>query len=65
MAFKIEIEQEEDGRWVAEVVEFLGVMVYSKTLDEATFSGYQTIAIFGHLCHEIMSHWGKNNVFCT
>ena len=36
-----------------------------KTLDEATFSGYQTIAIFGHLCHEIMSHWGKNNVFCT
>ncbi len=35
MAFKIEIEQEEDGRWVAEVVELPGVMVYGKTPDEA------------------------------
>ncbi len=35
MAFKIEIEQEEDGRWVAEVVELPGVMVYGKTSDEA------------------------------
>ncbi len=34
MAFKIEIEQEEDGRWVAEVVELPGVMVYGKTPDE-------------------------------
>ena len=35
MSFKIEIEQEEDGRWVAEVVELPGVMVYGKTPDEA------------------------------
>ena len=35
MTFKIEIEQEEDGRWIAEVVELPGVMVYGKTPDEA------------------------------
>ena len=35
MTFKIEIEQEEDGRWIAEVVELPGVMVYGETLDEA------------------------------
>ena len=35
IAFKLEIEQEEDGRWVAEVVELPGVMVYGKTPDEA------------------------------
>ena len=35
IAFKLETEQEEDGRWVAEVVELPGVMVYGKTQDEA------------------------------
>jgi predicted RNase H-like HicB family nuclease len=35
MTFKIEIEQEEDGRWIAEVPELPGVMVYAKTSDEA------------------------------
>ena len=35
MAFKIEIEQEADGRWLAEVVELPGVRVYGKTQDEA------------------------------
>lgn len=35
MAFKIEIEQEEDGRWLAEVVELPGVMVDGKTPEEA------------------------------
>ncbi len=28
MHFKIEIEREEDGRWIAEVPELPGVMVY-------------------------------------
>jgi len=28
MTFKIEIEQESDGRWIAEVVELPGVIVY-------------------------------------
>ena len=36
VAFKIELEQEEDGRWIAEVVDIPGVMAYGKTSDEAT-----------------------------
>ena len=36
MSFKIELEQEEDGRWIAEVVDIPGVMVYGKTSAEAT-----------------------------
>ena len=35
MTFRIEMEQEEDGRWIAEVVEIPGVMVYGKTPEEA------------------------------
>lgn len=31
----IEIEQEEDGRWIAEVTDLPGVMVYGKTREEA------------------------------
>jgi predicted RNase H-like HicB family nuclease len=31
----IEIEQEEDGRWLAEVTELSGVMAYGDTMDEA------------------------------
>lgn len=33
--FKIEIEQEADGRWLAEVVELPGVVAYASTEDEA------------------------------
>ena len=32
---KIEIEREEDGRWIAEVVELPGVLVYGETEQEA------------------------------
>jgi len=32
---KIEIERETDGRWIAEVAELPGVMVYGKTRKEA------------------------------
>ena len=31
----IETEQEEDGRWIAEVVEIPGAMAYGSTLQEA------------------------------
>ena len=31
----IEIEREEDGRWIAEVPDLPGVMVYGQTRDEA------------------------------
>jgi len=35
MTFKVEIEQKEDGRWIAEVVDLAGVLVYGKTPNEA------------------------------
>jgi predicted RNase H-like HicB family nuclease len=35
MTFTVEYEQEEDGRWLAEVKELPGVMVYGKNADDA------------------------------
>jgi len=35
MKFTIESEQEEDGRWLAEVLELHGAMVYAQTRQEA------------------------------
>lgn len=34
--FRIELEQETDGRWIAEVVELPGVLAYGSSRDEAT-----------------------------
>jgi len=35
MKFTIENEQEEDGRWLAEVIELPGVLAYGRTPEEA------------------------------
>jgi predicted RNase H-like HicB family nuclease len=35
MTFSIEIEQEEDGRWIAEVAELPGVLAYGSTQEDA------------------------------
>lgn len=35
MNFIVEIEQETDGRWIAEVIELPGVLAYGETPDEA------------------------------
>ncbi len=35
MKFTVEYEQEEDGRWIAEVVELPGVLVYGASKEEA------------------------------
>lgn len=35
MNLRIELEQEQDGRWIAEVVELPGVMAYGSTAHEA------------------------------
>lgn len=35
MKFTIEYEQEEDGRWLAEVLELPGVLAYGKDMEEA------------------------------
>jgi predicted RNase H-like HicB family nuclease len=35
MKFIVETEQEEDGRWIAEVLELPGVVAYGQTPEEA------------------------------
>ena len=35
MVFRVEIEQETDGRWLAEVIELPGVLAYGQTREEA------------------------------
>jgi predicted RNase H-like HicB family nuclease len=35
MNLKIEIEQEEDGRFIAEVIDIIGVLTYVSTRQEA------------------------------
>lgn len=44
IAFKVETEQEEDGRWLAEVVELPGVLAYGDT-QEAALSKVQALAL--------------------
>jgi predicted RNase H-like HicB family nuclease len=44
MTFTIEIEQEQDGRWIAEVVDLPGVLAYGQTPEQAT-AKVQTIAL--------------------
>ena len=35
MTFQIELEREDDGRWIAEVGDLSGVLAYGATRDEA------------------------------
>ena len=35
MKFRIEVDREDDGRWIAEITEVPGVMAYGKTTQEA------------------------------
>lgn len=36
MLLKLELEQEADGRWIAEVPDLAGVLAYGASADEAT-----------------------------
>jgi predicted RNase H-like HicB family nuclease len=36
MNLHVELEQETDGRWIAEIPELPGVLVYGETRDQAT-----------------------------
>ena len=38
LSVNIEIEQEDDGRWIAEIPDLPGVMVYGKTCEQAIAS---------------------------
>ena len=44
MHLTIDIDREEDGRWIAEVLELPGVMCYGQTRDEA-ISNAERLAI--------------------
>ena len=44
MNFIVELEQEEDGRWIAEVGEIPGAMAYGRTQDEA-ITRVETLAL--------------------
>lgn len=44
ITFKIEIEREDDGRWLAEVVELPGVLAYGDT-EKAAISKVQALAL--------------------
>lgn len=44
MDFRIEFEQEDDGRWIAEIIELPGVMAYGASRLEAQ-SKVQAIAL--------------------
>lgn len=35
MHFKVELEQEEDGRWIADIPDLPGVLVYGDSREEA------------------------------
>jgi predicted RNase H-like HicB family nuclease len=44
MNLAIDIEQEDDGRWIAEIDELDGVLVYGKTKEEA-IKNVKTLAL--------------------
>ena len=44
ITFTVEIEREDDGRWLAEVVELAGVLAYGQT-QEAALSRVQALAL--------------------
>ena len=44
ITFKVEVEQEDDGRWLAEVLELPGVQAYGQSQDAAV-SKVQALAL--------------------
>jgi predicted RNase H-like HicB family nuclease len=44
ITFKVEVEQEDDGRWLAEVVELPGVLAYGDT-EQSALSRVQALAL--------------------
>lgn len=53
MRFTIEIEQESDGRWIGEVPELPGTLVYATTREEAMAKA-KTLAI--HVLADQLEH---------
>jgi predicted RNase H-like HicB family nuclease len=44
ITFKVEVEQEQDGRWLAEVVDLPGVLAYGET-QQAVLAKVQALAL--------------------
>ena len=44
ITFKVEVEREDDGRWLAEVVELPGVLAYGDT-EQTALSRVQALAL--------------------
>jgi predicted RNase H-like HicB family nuclease len=40
LRFSVQTDQEDDGRWIAEIPEVLGAMAYGATVDEAVAKAY-------------------------
>lgn len=51
--FAVEVEQEDDGRWIAEVPELPGVLAYGQTREEAVRRA-QSLSL--HVLAERMEH---------
>lgn len=65
--FTIDLEQEEDGHWIAEVLELSGVLVYGTTPEEA-ISNVQALALRGiadKIEHGEFSPGLSSFVFCA
>jgi predicted RNase H-like HicB family nuclease len=43
MAFPVELEQEDDGKWIAEIVELPGVIAYGPTPEVATLNAKRLV----------------------
>ena len=54
MSYRVEIEQEEDGRFLAEVVDLPGVMAYGETADVA-LAHAQALALCGSMDHDLLA----------
>jgi len=72
MNLKIEVDREDDGRWIAEVMELPGCMAYGKTKADALAGprrsrcacwriAWRTASLFLPVtsCFRGMSHWGS------
>jgi predicted RNase H-like HicB family nuclease len=53
MNFSVEVEREDDGRWIAEVLELPGVLVYGQTREEA-IAKVQALAL--HVVADRLEH---------
>ena len=56
LTFTIEAEQEDDGRWIAEVIEIPGAMVYGPTTHDAIAKA-QALAL--RILAERLEHGGE------